>query len=162
MAMVPMSFFFATSIHSCDLLAVAVGVEELGRLVGPIVRQVGQDLPGHVPTDRVVVVLGNGQVFDQPLLLEPLERPDHARVLLRLFHGVIAEMEFEDVVVSDARLLQASLDELVVLLLIDAAARMVPVHAVHDALEIIRLPRQTLEGRRKRTRRSTPGPCASN
>ena len=27
---------------------------------------------------------------------------------------------------------------------------MVPVHAVHDALEIIRLPRQTLEGRRKR------------
>ena len=27
---------------------------------------------------------------------------------------------------------------------------MVPVHAVHDTLEIIRLPRQTLEGRRKR------------
>src|SRR3954467_8739963 len=62
---------------------------------------------------------------------------------------MIAEMEFEDVVVSDARFLHASFDELVVLLFIDAAAHMVPVHAVHDALEIIRLPRQALEGRRE-------------
>ena len=88
--------------------------------------------------------------FDQPLLLEPFEGSDHARVLLRLIHGVIAEMEFEDVVVTDARLLQAGLDELVVLLLVDAAARVVPVHAVHDALEVIRLPRLALEGGRER------------
>ena len=59
-------------------------------------------------------------------------------------------MEFEDVVVSYARFLHSALDELVVLLVIDAAVRMVPAHAVHDALEIVRLPRQTFESRRKR------------
>src|ERR1700674_4818014 len=89
-------------------------------------------------------------MFDQPLLLEPLERPDHARVLLNFCHGMIAEMEFEDVVISDARFLHASLDELVVLLFINLAAVMVTVHAVDDTLEIIRLPRQTLEDRWKR------------
>jgi hypothetical protein len=64
-------------------------------------------------------MLRDGQVLDQPLLLEPLERPDHARVLLGFLHGVVAEVELEDVVVPDARLLQAVLDELVVLLLVD-------------------------------------------
>src|SRR5262249_36186938 len=87
---------------------------------------------------------------DQPLLLEALERADNAWVLLRFFHGVIAEMEFEDVVVSDTRFLQAALDELVVLLFIDAAAHVVSVHAVDDTLEIVRLPRQSLEDLRKR------------
>ena len=89
-------------------------------------------------------------MLDQSLLLEPLERPDHPRVLLRLFDGVIAEVELEDVVVADTRVLQAPLDELVVLFLVDPAAHVVPAHAVHDALEIIRLPRQALDGRRHR------------
>ena len=133
-----------------DLLAIAVRVEELGRIEGLMLRQVVQDLPGHVAADAVVVVLRDGQVLDQPLLLEALECPHHARVLLRLGHRVVAEVELEDVVVTGARLLQPVLDELVVPLLVDLAALMVAVHAVDDAFEVIRLPGHPLEGGRKR------------
>lgn len=129
-----------------DLLAVAVGVEELGGLEGGVVHEVGEDVVGHVAADVVVVVLGDGEVFDEAFFFEAVKGAVDAEFGFGLLDGVEAEVEFKDVVVADAGALDGVFDVLVVLFLVDVAAFVVAADAVDDDFEVVGFAGLAFEG----------------